>query len=109
MKPKPFSALNHFTVPVAISPPWAQRVALLQNCKCENGTAAQLHMSENDESPRSHAPQALYCKETKLQLAVSVARGQPKAIEVKITSPGRLNDPGTLDSGGEGGAAQREG
>src|SRR3954466_6386742 len=58
MKPKPFSALNHFTVPVAISPPWAQRVALLQNLRL----CKQLHTSENDESPRSHAPQALYCK-----------------------------------------------
>ncbi|CAK7281876.1 hypothetical protein SGPA1_12669 [Streptomyces misionensis JCM 4497] len=28
----------------------------MRNC------AAPLHSSENDESPRSHAPQALYCK-----------------------------------------------
>src|SRR5581483_11971962 len=62
MKPKPFSALNHLTVPVAISPPWAQKgLPCSRTCKCETG-AAQLHTSENDESPRSHAPQALYCK-----------------------------------------------
>jgi hypothetical protein len=40
--------LNHFTVPVAISPPWAQRVALLQNPASVKASAAQLHTSEND-------------------------------------------------------------
>lgn len=40
-------------------------------------------------------------RETKLQLAASLARGQPKAIEVKITSLGRLKIEKGLTPGSE--------
>src|SRR4051812_2026398 len=53
MKPKPFSALNHFTVPVAMSPPMGQRVALLQNL---------LRSLKTTKACGSHSPQASYCK-----------------------------------------------